>query len=81
MPEAYDLRFWFWSGVARAEEGVTLFLKIIAGDCSNDRSSNEKSGCGVGGLTGLPGTFGFMDSLFNRRASVGLIVLAPSPLT
>jgi hypothetical protein len=31
-PDAYDLRFWVWSGVPRAEEGVTLFLKIMAGD-------------------------------------------------
>jgi hypothetical protein len=32
IPEAYDFRFGFWSGVALADDGVTLFLKIIAGD-------------------------------------------------
>lgn len=32
IAEAYDLRFGFWSGVALADDGVTLFLKIIAGD-------------------------------------------------
>jgi hypothetical protein len=41
IPEAYDLRF--CSGVARADDGVTLFSKSIAGELSNARSSNEVS--------------------------------------
>ena len=41
MPEAYDLRF--CSGVARADDGVTLLLKIIAGDWLKARSSAENS--------------------------------------
>ena len=79
MPEAYDLRF--CSGVARAEEGVSLFLIDIPGDWLNAWSSKVKSPCGVGGPTGPPGTgtFGFIDRRFSRRASVGLIVLAPRP--
>lgn len=79
MPEAYDLRF--CSGVARAEEGVSLFLIDIPGDWLKGWSSKVKSPCGVGGPTGPPGTgmFGFMDRRFSRRASVGLIVLAPRP--
>lgn len=79
MPEAYDLRF--CSGVARAEEGVSLFLIEIPGDWLKARSSKEKSPCGVGGPTGPPGTgmLGFIERRFSLRASVGLIVLAPRP--
>ena len=79
MPEAYDLRF--CSGVARAEDGVSLFLIDIAGDWLKACSSKLKSPWGVGGPTGPPGTgmLGFIDSRFNLRASVGLMVLAPRP--
>jgi hypothetical protein len=77
IPEAYDLRF--CSGVARADDGVTLLSKTMAGELLKARSSKGKSPCGVGGATGPPGVFGFMDNLFSLRASVGLIVLAPSP--
>jgi hypothetical protein len=77
IPEAYDLRF--CSGVARADDGVTLLSNIIAGELLKARSSKEKSPCGVGGATGPPGAFGFIDNLFSLRASVGLIVLAPRP--
>jgi hypothetical protein len=41
MPEAYDLRF--CSGVARADEGVTLLSKIMAGELLKARSSNDRS--------------------------------------
>lgn len=65
--------------MARADDGVTLLSNNIAGEFLKARSSNEKSPWGVGGATGPPGAFGFIDSLFNLRVSVGLIVLAPSP--
>jgi hypothetical protein len=41
MPEAYDLRF--CSGVARADDGVTLLPKRTAGDWLKARSSNNES--------------------------------------
>lgn len=53
--------------------------KSTAGDWLNARSSKDWSPWGVGGATGPPGRFGFIDSLFSLRASVGLMVLAPSP--
>jgi len=77
IPEAYDLGF--CSGVARADEGVTLLSKSIAGELLKARSSNDMSACGVGGATGPPGALGFIDKRFSLRASVGLMVLAPSP--
>jgi hypothetical protein len=77
IPEAYDLRV--NSGVARAEDGVSLFRMDIAGDCVKTCSSNGKSASGVGGPTGPPVGFGFVESRLRRRASVGLIVLAPRP--
>jgi len=77
IPEAYDLRF--GSGVTRADDGVALLPTSTAGDWLKARSSKDKSPCGVGGATGPPERFGFIDSRFSLRASVGLIVLAPSP--
>jgi hypothetical protein len=77
MPDAYDLRC--CSGVARADDGVMLLPKAMAGDWLRERSSNDVSPCGVGGPTGPPWAFGFMESLRNLRASVGLMVLAPRP--
>lgn len=77
IPEAYDLRF--CSGVARADEGVTLLSKSMAGELLKARSSKDMSPCGVGGATGPPGALGFIERRFNLRASVGLIVLAPRP--
>jgi hypothetical protein len=41
IPEAYDLRF--GSGLARADEGVTLLPKGMAGDWLKTCSSNGKS--------------------------------------
>lgn len=80
-PEAYDFRF--CSGVARADDGVMLPPSLMAGDWLKARSSNEASPWGVGGPTGPPGGcccwFGFIDSRLSRRASVGLMVLAPRP--
>jgi hypothetical protein len=69
----------FCSGVPRADDGVTLLSNKIAGELLKARSSNGKSPWGVGGATGPPGAFGFIDNLLSLRASVGLIVLAPSP--
>jgi hypothetical protein len=67
--------------VSRADDGVTLFLNMTAGDWLKACSSKEKSACGVGGLVGTPGMVGAMDNLLSLRASVGLMVLAPRPLT
>ena len=72
-PELYDLRL--GSGVVREEDGVSLFRRMTGGD-----GSGGGSACGVGGVYGIGGGFGIMDILFNRRASVGLIVRAPRPV-
>ena len=76
--EWMDLRL--GSGVVRADEGVTLFRGIREGEVA-DRDFEEKgSGCGVGGVWGIGGGFGMIDSLFILRASVGLMVRAPKPV-
>ena len=73
MHELYDLRL--WSGVVLEEDGVSIFRGAIGGD-----GSDGVTACGVGGVYGIGGGFGIMDSLFNLRASVGLIVRAPRPV-
>lgn len=82
----------FESGVSLAEDGVRLILRgIIEGDFAvllRVRSGivvivgiGIGSGCCVVGEDLLGGIGGcIMDILFNRLASVGLIVLAPRPL-
>lgn len=80
-PECTDLRL-FSMGVPRFEEdGVTLFLKAVAGEYVSARLSSVGSGCGVvGRLLGKAGELGIIDIRFILRASVGLIVLAPKPV-
>ncbi len=68
------------SGVVLEEEGVTLLRAKKDGDCVADPRPEEESGCGVGGVCGIGGAFCMIDSLFSLRASVGLIVRAPSPV-
>ena len=68
------------SGVVLEEDGVTLFRVKSDGDCVTDPNPEEESGCGVGGVFGIGGAGCNIDNLFNLRASVGLIVRAPSPV-
>lgn len=68
------------SGVVLEEDGVTLFRAKNDGDCVADPKPDEESGCGVGGVCGIGGAFCMIDNLFNLRASVGLMVRAPSPV-
>ena len=83
-PELYDLRF--GSGVVLEEDGVTLFRLAGPGDCPEDMGLIVgKSGWGVGGACeirfwGRGGAGGMIDMRFILRASVGLIVRAPSPV-
>ena len=67
------------SGVVRDEEGVDIFLGNIEGDLEDVRIV-DISGCGVGGVFGIGGAFCRIDIRFALRASVGLTVLAPSPV-
>jgi hypothetical protein len=67
------------SGVVLEDEGVDTFLGNIEGDLDEVLFDNA-SGCGVGGVLGMGGGFCKMDSRFALRASVGLTVLAPSPV-
>jgi hypothetical protein len=81
-PELYDFRL--CSGVVRDEDGVTLLRGIKDGEVTVARvcvsaSAAIGSGCGVGGVDGIGGA-GAIDSLFILRTSVGLIVLAASPV-
>lgn len=72
------------SGVALADDGVLLFAAGTAGTGEGGAGVREgllNSGWGVVGVPGAGGTAGICDSLFRRRASVGLIVLAPRPPT
>lgn len=66
------------SGVVRDDEGVETFRGNIDGDREDVRWF--MSGWGVGGVLGMGGAGCITDSLFARLASVGLIVLAPSPV-
>ena len=66
------------SGVVLDEEGVDIFLGNIEGDLEDVRIA-DISGC-VGGVFGIGGTPCKIDIRFALRASVGLTVLAPSPV-
>ena len=66
------------SGVVRDDDGVETFRGSIDGEREEVR--RVCSGCGVGGVLGMGGAGCMIDNLFARRASVGLIVLAPSPV-
>jgi hypothetical protein len=76
-PEIPDLRA--KSGVPRAEEGVSFFRCGTTGECRVACRFASVSGCGVNGACGIGGRGGAIDSRFNLRASVGLIVRAPNP--
>ncbi len=70
-----------WSGVVRDDDGVILVRGNMRGDGAVLRVAVVGvSGCGVCGVKGNPGGVGIIDILFNLRASVGLIVLAASPV-
>lgn len=73
-----DLRL--GSGVVRADDGVTLFRGIGAGDVAGSSFVEKGSGCGVVGVWGIGGALGMIDILFILRASVGLMVRAPRPV-
>lgn len=73
-PELYDFRL--GSGVVREDEGVGIFLGSIDGEREEVRL--EISGCG--GVFGMGGAFCKTDNRFALLASVGLMVLAPSPV-
>lgn len=76
-PELYDFRL--ISGVVRDDDGVDTFRGSIEGD-RDDVLFIDLSGWGVGGVCGIGGGQLMVDSLIALRASVGLTVLAPSPL-
>jgi hypothetical protein len=72
--ELWDFRF--ISGVAREEEGVEPFCGSINGEGGPwdvGESGDRPEDMGIGGACRV-------DNRFNRRASVGLIVRAPSPV-
>lgn len=70
------------SGVVLDEEGVPeAFLGIIEGDLDSARFSIDTGGGGGGLETWFRLIdWGMIESLFILRVSVGLIVLAPSPV-
>lgn len=77
-PELYDFRF--GSGVVREEDGVEILRGSIEGDREEARTS-VATGSGfaeVWGVTWPDG--GCIDIRFIRLVSVGLMVLAPSPV-
>lgn len=76
--ELYDFRF--GSGVVLLDEGVALFRGIKDGDCAHDRGREDMGSAWVGGVYGIGGTAVTTDALSIRRASVGLMVRAPSPV-
>lgn len=67
------------SGVVREDEGVGIFLGSTEGDLEEVRFVRI-SGWEVGGVFGMGGGPCSIDSLFALFASVGLTVLAPSPV-
>lgn len=77
-PELYDFRF--GSGVVLVDEGVALFRGIKDGDCAHDCGREGMRSAWVGGVCGIGGTGVTADILSIRRASVGLMVRAPSPV-
>lgn len=71
------------SGVVREDDGVDVFLGATEGERDAARSSAAAIGGGGGALAicaRLCCILCIVDSLFIRLASVGLIVLAPSPV-
>lgn len=64
--------------MVRDEDGVVIFRGSIDGECEECRA--EISGGAVGGVCGSGGGCCNIDNRFALRASVGLIVLAPSPV-
>jgi hypothetical protein len=67
------------SGVVREDEGVDVFRGNMGGDREDARPVGAWSGWGVDGLFGIGGAWK-VDIRFARLASVGLTVLAPSPV-
>jgi hypothetical protein len=63
--------------VVRDDPGVGIILGSIDGDRGEARKVDTS---GWGGVSGIGGAFWRTDNRFARRASVGLTVLAPSPL-
>lgn len=76
-PELYDFRL--GSGVVRDEEGVEVFRGSIEGEREDALTEVVGSDCWVGVL-GMGGAPCIMDIRFILLASVGLTVLAPSPV-
>ena len=77
-PELYDFRF--GSGVVLLDEGVALFRGIRDGDCEDECGREGMRSAWVVGVYGIGGTGVNVDILSIRRASVGLMVRAPSPV-
>jgi hypothetical protein len=69
----------FGSGVVRNEDGVEVFRGIIDGDREDARTEALASICCVG-VFGMGGGPCKVDIRFILLASVGLTVLAPSPV-
>lgn len=79
-PELYD--FLLISGVVRDDDGVAeAFLGIIDGDLEAARVSDDTGGPDAALETWFKlMDCGIMDMRFIRLVSVGLMVLAPSPV-
>jgi len=78
-PELYD--FLFGSGVVRDDDGVEVFRGNIDGERDEERTSAAGGGGGGGFMTWeVLCECGIVDIRFILRVSVGLMVLAPSPV-
>ncbi|EHL00091.1 hypothetical protein M7I_4001 [Glarea lozoyensis 74030] len=66
-------------GVVLEDKGVETFRGSMEGDLEDCRIV-DLSGIGWGGVSGIGGGPCKIDNRFARRASVGLTVLAPSPV-
>lgn len=77
-PELKD--FLFGSGVVLEEDGVEIFRGTMDGERDEARTSVGALGGRGGFAVGVEFGEGCIDIRFIRRVSVGLIVLAPSPV-
>lgn len=59
---------------------MALFRGIRDGDCAHESGREGRVSGSVGGVYGIGGAGGTADILSMRRASVGLMVRAPSPV-
>jgi hypothetical protein len=65
--------------VVREDDGVEVFRGSMEGDREDARPAGTWSGCGVDEVSGIGGAWK-VERRFARLASVGLTVLAPSPV-